>query len=104
MEIVRDQKYDDRSVPVDGRRFESCVFDRSRLVFTGEGPVEFSGCTFIACNFVFDGAALDTLQYLATINDGLGVEGERLISSIFTSIQDGTLGEKLYASDVASAA
>lgn len=105
MEIVRNRSFDNRRIPIDGTRFEDCTFVQTKLIYLGEGPVEFSGCTFDACTWVFEGAAFETLQFLSTLNDRLGADGERLVTAIMGSVREGTLGERLMAvPDVASAA
>jgi len=95
METTRNQRFDNRRVPIDGIRFEDCTFTRTKLIYRGEAPVEFSGCTFDSCTWVFEGAANETLQFLSTLGLGLGADGQNLVTAIFESVREGTFGERL---------
>jgi hypothetical protein len=96
MQWVRDKRFDNQRIPLDGVRFVGCVFAESKLIFTATEPVSFDKCTFISCDWVFEGPALATLQFLAVMYDGLGLEGPHLVQSIFDSIKQGAIGEKLF--------
>ena len=95
METVRDETFENRRIPIDGVRFEDCTFARTKLIYYGERPVEFSGCTFDSCTWVFEGAANETLQFLSTLSLGLGQDGQNLVTAIFKSVQEGTFGDRL---------
>lgn len=104
MEIVRNQEFDNRRILIDGVRFENCVLSDTKLIYRAVDIVEFSGCTFNSCEWVFEDAALRTLQLLAALFDGLGIEGQHLVRAIFASIEEGQLGETLFHPEVVTAA
>ena len=97
MQVSRNQHYDDRRIPIDGVRFENCTFTKTRLTFNASDTVQFENCTFIECDWIFEGAALITLQLLSAIYSGLGIEGIRLVELVVDGIRQGRLGERLYA-------
>ena len=104
METVRNQTFDNRRIPIDGVRFENCVFSDTKLIYRAAAEVEFDGCTFGSCEWVFEDAALRTLQLLAALFDGLGIEGQHLVRAVFAAVEEGQLGEMLFHPTVASAA
>jgi hypothetical protein len=88
-----DQKlFTDEDIRIDENVYTSCIFRNCRIIFTGKGPAQFSNCKFDQCQWVFDDAAEQTIQYLAALYTGLGPGGEDLVEGIFDSIRQGGVG------------
>lgn len=104
MDLIRGKTYGQIRVPIDGVRFEECTFNQTKLIFRAEGSVEFDRCTFDACDWVFEDAALWTLQFLAALHDGLDDKGQDLVDDVFEAVREGRLGEKLFHPEIVSAA
>lgn len=90
--IVQNKHIFDKNVLVDENHYIDCRFTRCRIIFTGKGPVRFDRCTFEECDWVFDDAAEETIQYLAAIYNGMGASGRDMVEGIFDSIRRGGTG------------
>ncbi|HEX9950648.1 MAG TPA: hypothetical protein VGB53_02690 [Rubricoccaceae bacterium] len=65
----RDVVFEDATIVVDDCRFISCRMVNCRLVYQGGPPPTFDTDTAMdMCTFVFEGAAVNTLWYLALLN------------------------------------
>jgi hypothetical protein len=104
MTEVKGQFFEDRRVPIDGIRFVDCTFVKSKLIFGASDTVSFDKCTFDECVWVFEGAALFTLQLLSALYSGLGIEGIRLVEAIVDGIRQGRVGQDLHRPEVAAVA
>lgn len=104
MELVRGKTFEQTRVPIDGVRFEDCTFKQTKLIFRAEGSVEFDRCTFDACEWVFEEAALSTLRFLSALYDGLDDKGHDLVGDVFEAVREGRLGAKLFQPEAVSAA
>jgi hypothetical protein len=89
---IENKQISDENVHVDSNEYIYCLFIRCRIIFTGKGPVRFERCTFDACDWVFDAAAEETIQYLAALYAGLGPGGRDLVEGLFDSIRQGGTG------------
>ena len=67
MPQISGSRFNNTRVPVDNQRFENCTFDKCVLVFSASGPVQLEGCTYNVCSFIFEGAAADTLRFMAML-------------------------------------
>jgi hypothetical protein len=90
-------KYDkqfitDENIRIDENEYTNSVFRNCRIIFTGKGPARFSNCQFEECQWVFDDAAEETIQYLAALYTGLDPGGKDLVEGIFDSIRRGGVG------------
>lgn len=90
--LIEDKQISDENVYVDQNEYVHCLFIRCRIIFTGRGPARFERCTFDQCDWVFDGAAEETIQYLAALYNGLGSGGQDMVEGIFDSIRQGGTG------------
>lgn len=59
--------YNHETVALDGESFSDCEFRDSRLVFAGGEPPSFQNCSFVGCDWKFDGAAARTLAHLKLV-------------------------------------
>ncbi len=67
LEHVRDKKFVNERVKIDGKRFTSCTFEGCSLVYSG-GDVEFGpGCSGENCRPEFSGPARRTILLLHAI-------------------------------------
>jgi len=84
MQQVIGQVFGKEQVAVDGKAFEGCTFNNTRLLYKGEEVPTFSNCTFKDVSLEFEGAAESTLQFLG----GLYESGfERAVETIFKQIR-----------------
>lgn len=65
-ELVADAKFGIERVMVGGKRYVSCSFKGSELVIDGT-PFDFQNCTFERTQFLFDGAASQTVAILTAM-------------------------------------
>jgi len=80
-------KYTNSTVKLDNNDFVDCSFDKCTLEYAGEGPVSITGCTFNNVQWVFVGAAQQTLQFLQGLYHGMGEGGRTLVESTFDNIR-----------------
>lgn len=64
MAIYKNSVFNGGTVQLDGNTFEGCKFSATRLVYSGGEPPIISRCEFVGEEFVFEGAARNTLQFL----------------------------------------
>ena len=88
-ETIVGRRFEGERVPLGGAGFERCAFVRCELVYDGR-PTRLVDNTFEDCRWSFEGAAGDTLQFVAALcrddpqikamfAEALGLEGrERL--------------------------
>ncbi|HEX5498449.1 MAG TPA: hypothetical protein VFX03_04445 [Thermomicrobiales bacterium] len=84
--------FQNQNIHIDEDEYESCRFQDCRIIFTGKGPARFANCKFDECQWVFDDAAEETIQYLAALYTGLGAGGRALVEAIFQGIREGGVG------------
>lgn len=63
MPEVRDQTLSG-DLQVEGQNYINCQFSGARLIYRGGTPPGFANCAFDDSNFVFEGAAGQTLNFL----------------------------------------
>ncbi|MEO1643615.1 MAG: hypothetical protein AAFR67_00400 [Chloroflexota bacterium] len=84
MQQVIGQVFGKEQVAVDGKVFEGCTFNNTRLLYQGTAVPTFNNCTFTDVSLEFEGAAESTLQFLG----GLYENGfERAVETIFKHIR-----------------
>lgn len=74
-------------IPIDGEHFEHCTFENCVLVYAGGQLPTMSSCTFVDCNWHFDGPSARTCAFLASLYQRLGDEGRALVEEVFESIR-----------------
>lgn len=67
MAVFTHNQFDDTTIKLDENSYDHCRFYRSTLVYAGGLPPSITNCTFVNCRFVLDGAASNTVQWLATL-------------------------------------
>lgn len=72
-------------IELDGAVLEDQTIEDARLLYCG-GDVIAYGCTFNRCEFVFGGAAANTLKFLSIIHQ---MGGENVVSDIFEMVRSG---------------
>src|SRR5688500_6771764 len=78
-------------VPLDNNEYRRCRFERCRFVYSATGPVTFEANAVIDCDWVFDGPALETLNFLATLYRDHGPLGDDFLNQLFDHIRRGSL-------------
>ena len=59
--------FNHETVALDAEGFSDCEFRDCRMIFRGGEPPKFDNCSFVGCEWLFDGAAANTLEHLKTI-------------------------------------
>ena len=75
-----------KSLSLDGKHFEDCLFDRCRLDYAGDIPPTLTGCSFENCEFSVSGKAAYTLAFLSGMHSG-GFSA--IVERTFQDIRDG---------------
>ena len=88
MKKIEKANFGDELVIIDNQNFINCNFNESTLVYKGEGPVGFQGCTFNSIKWSFDSYARNTMGFLHGLYHGMGVVGMHLVDSLFNKIKE----------------
>ena len=80
--VVRDRSFSESDIiQSDGGRFIGCTFDGSVLQYGGGEHTRFEQCTLDDVSWLFNEAALRTIQFLQVINGSDG--GPAFIADLF---------------------
>lgn len=74
-------------VQLDNNSFTKCTFDSCVLEFSGTGPVELNECKFNNVQWVFTGAAQNTLNFLHGMYNGMGEGGRQIVEATFDNVR-----------------
>ncbi|WP_083870923.1 hypothetical protein [Marinobacter santoriniensis] len=75
------------TVQLDNNSFTACTFDNCALEFGGTGPVELNECSFNNVQWIFTGAAKNTLNFLHGMYSGMGEGGRQIVEATFDNIR-----------------
>ena len=87
MQTIRGQRFEDETVEVDGKAFETCVFSRCVLQFSGAALTSLTGCSFIECQWRAIGAAENVIALLQGMYRDPGMRP--LVEATFHGLGDG---------------
>lgn len=87
MALHQDQAFLSERVLMDGNEFRRCTFTDCQLVFRGEQPFVLDQCMIQDPEWVLDGPAANTIQFLTTAYHSMGEAGVRLIEATFNNIR-----------------
>ncbi len=93
MTMYKDELFIKQRVSLDADQFFNCRFVRCTMIYSGSSGVVMEGCELDSCDWVFDGAADNTLIFLSQLYRGLGSGGQQLVDAIFERIRLGRLGD-----------
>ena len=93
--MTANQKFLNKDILIDGREFFNTEFIRCRIIYRGTGPVQFEGCVFTECQWVFDGPAENTLFFLSALATQLGSEAAAMVKSLLEGIATGQIEKVL---------
>ena len=79
--------FENVDVPLDNAGFENCRFENCTMVYSGHGPVSFSGCVFANVRWVLTGPAQNTMFFLRGLYHGAGDAGRQLVENTFEMIR-----------------
>lgn len=88
MDTFVDRKFEDESLFIDLASFERCTFIRCELTYAGGGAADFQDCIFEDCSWTFEGSAVRTIDFLASVYRRTGKTGQDLVEGIFDSIRN----------------
>lgn len=89
--IAHHKKFSDIRVVLDGSTFVGCTFERCVLIYSGALPTSLNNNKFSDCSWEFDGAAQNTLGFMAALYSGGGRE---LIEKTFENIRNNATGQR----------
>jgi len=75
-----------KSLEMDGKSFNNCVFQQCNLVYSGGNPPVLNGCSFNNCSWQFGGAAARTLGFFAGLYSG---GFDQMVEATFQSVRNG---------------
>jgi hypothetical protein len=87
MNKISNNSYSGQSVTLDNMHFDNCDFDDYKLVFRGTALFGMVNCRFYGCQWMLDGNAAITIQFLKLMYRGFGDEGRQLVESLLQTIQ-----------------
>ena len=67
MPIFEGQEFRNTTIHLDDSQYRNCTIDHCQVVYSGGPSGELSDCVITNCNFMLGGAALRTVQYMATL-------------------------------------
>lgn len=79
--------YSGGKVQLDNNSFTKCSFNNCIMEFGGTGAVELNECSFNNVQWVFTGAAQNTLNFLHGMYNGMGEGGKQLVEATFNNIR-----------------
>jgi hypothetical protein len=83
----RGNHYENVKVSLDNNEFFNCTFVDCIMEYAGTGPVSISNCKFTNPQWVFVGAAQNTLQFMHAVYQGMGEVGKQLIEKTCENIK-----------------
>ena len=80
---IKNSQFKSQTVLLDGNAYEGCTFDDCEMVYSATGPVGLSRNNIINCRWKLDGAAANTVAFLARLYQwGATKEIEGIIDTI----------------------
>lgn len=79
--------YNGGKVQLDNNSFTKCNFNNCIMEFGGVGAVELNDCSFNNVQWVFTGAAQNTLNFLHGMYNGMGEGGKQIVEATFDNIR-----------------
>ena len=78
-------------VSLDNQSYENCIFNNCVIEYGGSGPISLVGCSFNGCQWVFTGAAQNTLNFMQVMYHQFGEFGKNMIEATFENIKQGNM-------------
>lgn len=69
-------------VDLDGTDYFGCFFNNCVMVYSAEGPVTLSRCSFNECVWELNGSAARTVDFLRSIKQDFGSHGDRIVDGL----------------------
>lgn len=88
--LYEEQVFGEQIVDLDENNYRRCLFERSILVYSGATPVHMESNTFMGINFAFNGPALNTIVFLASLYQQ-GGQVKEAVEALFQQIRKGLL-------------
>jgi hypothetical protein len=85
---VEGESFADETVVLDYTSYRNCTFENCAIVFHGHGSIGLVDCEFDNCDWVFNDAAANTLQFMATMYQH-GGGADQIIEQTFDNIREG---------------
>jgi len=77
----------DQIIKLDYTDHRDTVFERCKMIYEGGRPPSLINCDFIECEFIFEGPALNTAHFMASIAHG-GAGGADLVVKGMLNLQN----------------
>jgi hypothetical protein len=85
--IVKQTFGKDPAVRICGKMFRDCKFEGTTLIFDGSAPATFASCDTPQFRFQFEGAALNTIEFLRALHGG-GPGARQFVESVIATISN----------------
>ena len=82
-----EQTFTNARIVLDYNEFERCTFITCTLVYNGNGGVGLVNSNIDNCQWVFEGPAGNTIQFMHGIYVAMGAGGRELMEATFESIR-----------------
>ncbi|OGA50952.1 MAG: hypothetical protein A3F74_22040 [Betaproteobacteria bacterium RIFCSPLOWO2_12_FULL_62_58] len=90
LELIKGKRFGDETVTIDGKRFEDCIFNDTRLKFRGTRAVQFVSSTFVGVKWIFGGNAALTFAFVSMLYRAMGDDvGRPLLDYVIKSVKGG---------------
>lgn len=86
MNEVKDKTYNNTRISLENMKYETCTFINCKIEFSGEGKTGLIGCNFDNCQWVFVGAAQNTLSFMHMMYHEFGDFGKAMIEKTFENL------------------
>jgi hypothetical protein len=73
---------------IDSTIFNKCNFKNSRIIYSAENKFYLDTCEFHGCEFIFEGAAGETIDFIKNIYHHFGDGGKEIVNPIFEYIKN----------------
>jgi hypothetical protein len=89
MTTYREEIFTDERIYLDKNDYWDCKFKQCKIIFDATGPVVLKRPTLIDCQFVFEGPAEKTLQFMRRLYAGeMGPMGQKAFRELLYNLQD----------------
>ncbi len=87
MNKIENATYQKTRISLENMTYINCKFEDCKIEFSGEGKVALSGCEFIDCQWVFVGAADNTLAFMNSMYHHFGDFGKQVVEATFQQLK-----------------
>ncbi len=83
----QDQTFTGQTIQLDFNSFERCTFENCVLVYAGVATVSLRYCIFRDCQWVFNGPAARTFDFVRRLYSGMGLDRDQAAEDFLRLIE-----------------